>query len=352
MIVKDESPVIKRCLASVKPLIDYWVIVDTGSKDGTQDLILSFMEDIPGELHERPWVNFAHNRNEAIALAKNKGDYLLFIDADEILSFPEDFKWPSLDKDYYQFPILFSGTSYKRTSLVNNHLHWQWEGVLHEYIHSPEAKTFATIDAIKTVIYTDGNRSQDPKKYEKDAALLERALFDDPTNSRYLFYLAQSYKDATQYEKALKNYQKRAQLKGWEEEVFWSLLQIGILQEELKYPSDIIIDSYYKAYIYRPSRIEPLYRIAHFHRCHQNYLSGYEIAKKGLLIQKPKDYLFVENWIYDYGLLLELSICAYWLEKYEEAYLASHVILKQELLPPSIRECVETNLYWINLQLQ
>src|SRR5580692_7710276 len=99
MIVKNESKVICRCLESVKPLIDYWVIVDTGSKDGTQEIIKKFMKDIPGELHECPWVNFAHNRNEALSLAKKKADYLLFIDADDKLEIASDFKRPKLDKD-------------------------------------------------------------------------------------------------------------------------------------------------------------------------------------------------------------------------------------------------------------
>src|SRR5476651_1672927 len=75
MIVKNESQVIEKCLASVKPLIDYWVIVDTGSDDDTKEKIKAFMQGIPGELHEKPWVNFAHNRNEALTLVKNKGDY-------------------------------------------------------------------------------------------------------------------------------------------------------------------------------------------------------------------------------------------------------------------------------------
>ena len=39
MIVKNEAPVIARCLESVRPLISHWVIVDTGSTDGTQDII-------------------------------------------------------------------------------------------------------------------------------------------------------------------------------------------------------------------------------------------------------------------------------------------------------------------------
>ena len=58
MIVKNESHVIKRCLDSVKPIIDYWVIFDTGSTDGTQRIIQEVLKDIPGQLHERPWVNF------------------------------------------------------------------------------------------------------------------------------------------------------------------------------------------------------------------------------------------------------------------------------------------------------
>ena len=68
MIVKNESKVIRRCLESVLPLVDYWVIVDTGSTDGTQQIILECLKEVPGFLHERPWVDFSHNRNEAIAL--------------------------------------------------------------------------------------------------------------------------------------------------------------------------------------------------------------------------------------------------------------------------------------------
>ena len=68
MIVKNEAHVIRRCLDSVRPFIDCWVIVDTGSTDGTQELIREVMRDIPGELRERPWKNFAHNRNEALSL--------------------------------------------------------------------------------------------------------------------------------------------------------------------------------------------------------------------------------------------------------------------------------------------
>src|SRR6187399_76861 len=70
MIVKDETAVIERCLRSVRPFIDCWSIVDTGSTDGTQRLLASALAELPGKLHERPWKDFGHNRTEALELAR------------------------------------------------------------------------------------------------------------------------------------------------------------------------------------------------------------------------------------------------------------------------------------------
>ncbi len=54
--------------------IDYWVVVDTGSTDGTQQIIKDFMakHKIPGELFERPWVNFSHNRKRSIRIGRKQ----------------------------------------------------------------------------------------------------------------------------------------------------------------------------------------------------------------------------------------------------------------------------------------
>src|SRR5579862_9029896 len=97
MIVKNESKVIQRCLETVKKIIDQWVIVDTGSTDGTQNIVRKCLKEVPGALYERPWVNFAVNRNEALHLARNRADYILFIDADEKLEISYDFDKKSLD---------------------------------------------------------------------------------------------------------------------------------------------------------------------------------------------------------------------------------------------------------------
>ncbi len=85
MIVKDEAHVLAELVESVCRHVDAWVIVDTGSSDGTQHLVrdLFAAKGIPGELHERPWKDFGHNRSEALALCAGRGDYIWVIDADD-----------------------------------------------------------------------------------------------------------------------------------------------------------------------------------------------------------------------------------------------------------------------------
>lgn len=351
MIVKNESKVIERCLKSTKPLIDYWVIVDTGSTDGTQEIIKEYMKGIPGELHERPWVNFGHNRNEALQLAKNKGDYLLFIDADEEFILTEDFVKPGLDKDSYFIMTDFGGTHYVRLQLINNHLNWKWVGVLHEYLESSEAKTSELVTGIFNIPRCEGARSQDPEKFKKDAAILEKALLEEPDNSRYAFYLGQSYRDADEPALAIKNYEKRIAMGGWDEEVFYSKYQICLLQEGLKADPQNIVKGYLDCYAFRPCRAEPLYRLATYYRLRGEYLLGYLVASFGLTVSQPTDTLFVENWIYEYGLLLEKSINAYWIGNYQECLDLSKKMLKAAKLPQHVKECIEKNIEWAKSKL-
>ncbi|MGE5195850.1 MAG: glycosyltransferase, partial [Anaerolineae bacterium] len=334
MIVKNESQVIQRCLASVKNIVDYWVIVDTGSTDGTQKMIKEFMRGIPGELHERPWVNFSHNRNEVLVLSKNKGDYLLFIDADEELVFSKPFDKQVLDKDFYSVIVRQSGiVDSQRILLVNHALDWSWKGVLHEDILSSQAKKYEVLKDVINFHREGGRRSLDPKKYYQDAQILEKALEEDPTNTRYIFYLAESYAKVQEYSLALKNYEKRVGMGGWDQEVFWSLYNVGRMQENLQMDPQAIIKSYSKAFQYRPSRAEPLYRLANYYCRTENYLLGYLISKFALSIPLSSDPVNVEQWIYDYGVLFEFANCCYWLGNYAEARSACVQLLSNQNLP-------------------
>lgn len=354
MIVKDESHVIHRCLESVRHLIDYWVIVDTGSTDGTQAKIRQLMEGIPGELHERPWKNFGHNRSEALALARGKADYTFVIDADEILETPPGFRWPELVEDSYSLLHGHHSVRYWRPSLVASRLEWYYRGVLHEYLACATPHRTEPLPGPLVMGYYDGGRSQNidnHEKYARDARTLEAALLEEPDNSRYVFYLAQSYRDSDQPEKALATYQRRAEMGGWEEEVWYSLYEVARLSEALNLDTASIVDRYLQAYQYRPRRAEPLGQLARLYREKGQYALAHLFAQQGLAIAKPDDLLFRDDAFYDWRCLDEYAIACYWLGEYAESERACRRLLAEGCLPDTQTGRVEANLDWALRQM-
>lgn len=345
MIVKNESEVIKRCLDSVKPLIDYWVIVDTGSTDGTQKIIKEYMKGIPGQLYERPWKDFATNRTEAFKLAQKHGDYILLMDADDTLAFPQGFRFSSLNQDLYNFWRGPEGFSYIRPQLIKASLPWKWIGVTHEYLSCDLPYTSDVLDNIRYVSGDGGASSKDAKKFLKNVKLLKKEVKKEPDNCRYAFYLAESYRDSGKKGQALEWYQKRIQMGGWEEEVFWSMLQSSHLLRDLGFSSRLVAESYASAFTFRPHRAEPIYYLAELYNNQGNYTEAYQWLKARETVQKTtkKDILFNMDWIEEFGLLFQLSICSYFVGNYQESLNACDKLLSMKNLPEGWRKLTESN---------
>lgn len=327
MIVKDEAKVIERCLTSTLPLIDAWVIVDTGSTDNTPDLIRHFFKrhKVPGHLYSSPWVNFEHNRNEALKWAtlfissfssskdvefkKNKmqsslSDYILFIDADEFFVLDPGFTWPNpMNQDLYNVMTRYGSLRYHRVQLISTQItDWQWQGVVHETIHSPTYKTSGFIEHIHVHVTSEGASWNDPNKYLKHAQLFEKELIRNPRDTRSQFYLAQSYRDANQPRLAIQHYERRIIMGGWDEEIFNSMLNIAKLQEEMFNDGDdasVFLSSYVRAFRYRPSRIEPLFFIANYYMDVHNYVIACNVLQQLIHAPPTTDILFVDIWIYE-----------------------------------------------------
>lgn len=335
MIVKNEAPVIERCILSVRPFIQHWVIVDTGSTDGTQDVVRTALGDLPGTLHERSWRDFAFNRSEALELAKPTADYVLIIDADDHLESGLDADAGStlehLESDAYDIEIMDRGVRYSRPQIVRSALPWRWRGVLHEFLDCPGETRRAQLKAIRMHRNHDGARRRDGETYRRDAAILEAALAreTDPfMRSRYTFYLAQSYQDCGEKERALHYYAMRGDLGFWAEEVYVALYRAAQLKEQLGYPAHDVIAAYLAASCALPSRAEALHGASRFCLLTSRAAEGYRIARHALSIAPPASGLFVESWIYETGLLDELAVNAYWAGHYRESLEACLQLLR------------------------
>jgi len=347
MIVKDEAHIIERCLASVRPLIDRWLIVDTGSTDGTQDVIRKAMDGVPGRLLERPWVNFGHNRTEALEAGRADADYAFVIDADEVLEVPRGFTWPTLHGDYVMLNVRMGDITYRRASLVANRLAWVYRGVLHEYLDAPDAGPPQLVDGPFVVVHFDGARGQGlstAEKYARDARTLEAALLEEPDNARYQYYLARSYQDSGQYAAALAAFRRRTEMVGFVEETFDSLLEIGRLLERAGAEFDDVHRAYLAAWENRPTRAEPLYELARYCRINDRFALARMAAAHAMAIPRPADLLWVMEDVYAWRCADEYAVAAYWTGWYHECRRVCRQLIDCGKVPAGELDRVRANL--------
>ena len=269
----------------------------------------------------------------------------MIIDADDALEIPEGFQMPELTADAYVLDIHDTAINYQRTQIVRNTLPWHYRGVLHEFLTCEGSGPSGHL-AIVMRRNHDGARRRDPKTYYRDAEVLEQALATETDPfliSRYTFYLAQSCRDCGEQEKALEYYLARAELAYWQDEVFVSLLQAARMKEALGHPEQDVIDAYVRAANALPTRAEAWHGASRYCRLKNRFQEGYEFADRGLKIAYPDGGLFVETWVYEYGLLDELAVNGYWSGHYQECLDASERLLASGKFPPNQRQRVAAN---------
>lgn len=355
MIVKNESAVILECLASVRPLVDYILVQDTGSHDGTQQIVRDYLRqmNLPGEVYDEPWVDFATNRSRALARLRQRPDidYALIMDADDHIEFSRDFDVnqfkQSMTADLFNVWISLPPLVYHRPQICSNRLPFRFRGVLHEFLEGPENTDAAFADGMTIVCGRGGARSRDTQKYIRDARVLENALRteqDPMLVSRYTFYLAQSYRDAGDDGRALPLYLQRTAQQFWVEERYVSMYEAANIRARQGAPSEEVIGTYLAAYEIIPARGEALHAAMRYCRARSLFHQGYLLGKAAVKIRRPEIGLFLEDWIYNYGIFDEFSVLAYWTQHYEDCRDYAQRILDELHAPHADRERIRQNL--------
>ncbi len=136
MIVRDEEAVLARCLDTAAPLADEIVILDTGSKDGTLEIARRYTDRV----FETIWEDdFAAARN--LSFSKATGDYILWLDADDVLPAESAASFHSLKEriarespDTVMCPYVTGALRYERERIVRRCNDAKWRGHVHECI--------------------------------------------------------------------------------------------------------------------------------------------------------------------------------------------------------------------------
>ncbi len=114
MIAKNEEAYLAKCLWSVKPIVDEIIVVDTGSQDRTRDIAAVF----GAKVFDYQWHDdFSEARN--FSLSKASGDWILILDADEVIAARDYKAFKSLVNNGNSDPVAYSVVTRNYTMQAN-----------------------------------------------------------------------------------------------------------------------------------------------------------------------------------------------------------------------------------------
>ena len=158
MIVRNEEHTLGRCLESVAGVFDEIVIADTGSTDATKEVAARF----GARIVDFAWIDdFAAARN--FAFAQGTGDYLMWLDADDVFTPQERDKLltlkatldPGVDAVSMLYHTAFDAAgnviaSNRRMRIVRRSMNFTWVGAVHEDLVANDTFTFLDTDIVVT----------------------------------------------------------------------------------------------------------------------------------------------------------------------------------------------------------
>lgn len=341
MIVKNEEKVILRALESVRNIIDFAVIVDTGSTDNTVNRIHNFFSElsIPYLVRSTKFENFSQARNYALENIFNfkypdnlKCEYFgLWMDADDVFQYNDDFSTDDLRQQLSKYDIgqvnmhlnhtIYGQNKFFRLSKVD-----KWIGAVHELLTFKEGAVTGYIKGMNTVSFPDGNSwSMDSKeKFSYHAKLLQDEYDkSEQKEPRNVFYLARSYDNAGIHDLAVKYYIERVEMmNGFFEERYYSQLCIGWITYSI-YPERAITEllKCHEIDSFRGEHILPIIRL---YRQMGKYQTAYiysNFAAKEYHSKQiyPQRVLFINKANYDWQIMDEHFVVCTWSGRIHDA---------------------------------
>lgn len=344
MIVRDEAHVLPRCLESVLAALPLasWAVVDTGSTDGTPEVVRRLLGHLPGLLEVEPWTDdFAHHRNHALALATQTGAAWAFvIDADEVLSSRTPL--PDLQGDGYLMAVQTPETIAPRFALLRLRAGWAYEGARHETPvmrhREPVVARLSgwTIDARAL----DGARTLAGGKYSHDAEVLRKLVEANPMDGRAWFYLGMTCSANQDVQGAIHAFANAAQWTTDPQEQWVAIYATAALSEDA---GDACEDLYRRAWALCP-RAEAAGRYALWLLRAQRFAEAIDWARRACAVQPETHWLHVEvdwyRWMAQ-DVLYRALFCS---GDYGSAINTARELLQRDTVNAGMRPEIEANL--------
>lgn len=242
LIVKNEISRIELCLQSLRPYVAQLVVVDTGSTDGTYEIVKKY-----ADVHEVfTECNDSDGRMADFAMARNRSyshanqPWALWIDGDDVLdnshlladiiekhqgkasAAPFSIMLPyEYSHDEQGNPTLV----HYRERLMTPPSAFEWKSPVHEVACCKTHHNSVQIDDMKVVHYRD--RSNKVKEPSRNLRIL-KAHYEKVGDSdiRGLYYLATEYGNNGDIDNAIEYHLRYQKVAWWDDEKFYSAVKL------------------------------------------------------------------------------------------------------------------------------
>ena len=313
MMVVNEADRILVSLDSTKDWVDSYIFYDTGSSDGTQNIIRKWCEDNKREFHmlEGTFVDYSTSRNVLLDYSDEfNNDYNLLMESgdelkngDELRRFCDNYTGESTGFFVRQ---LWGGENgveimYHNVRLIKTKRDWRYKGYVFEHIITPHLEHVLQSQVLDVTLYQDRRTVSRIHNYIQNKKFCDMLLDEyehNPHDERNIFYLAQTFASLGNSQFAYKFYEMRSKMTGYKEEIFHSLMRCGDLRED----SDGKIDFYKKALaVLHLKRVEPLLCLVEIYKQRNMWHEAFEHAQEALSLNFPIECrLFTDKQAYDY----------------------------------------------------
>ena len=269
---------------------------------------------VPYVIAQEPFVDFAVSRNKALRAAEKSFPGAIFMlmpdaewylnDATSLINFCLEHAHEE-NITSYLMRILSTSLDFYTPRLIRAHKNICFEGVVHEIVKSNDIGTMmGPINVHFEYPEIPYGLQKSQQRWFRDRDLLLKEYMQNPFEPRNTFYLAQTYDCLNELENAYYYYTKRTQLSGFVEEDYMAHYRLGVLSERMTLPDGTsdwtrALRHYLDAFMIRPTRIEPLVRIAVYYINHNIYDLAFLYAYIACQLAYPQDVLFVEKELYE-----------------------------------------------------
>lgn len=320
MIVKNSGEILRKCLRAIKPHIDCWTILDTGSVDNTMDIIREEMEGLEGNLFQEGFTDFSKTRNRSLDLSSKKCKYTIILDDSYVLNGGENLRKILSKSNNSSYSIRIGQVKekiltsyYYSLRIIKTSENLRYRCRVHEYIFDNNNTSYIKDDKIFIDDLTDNDHLMRTRnRFRRDIAFLLEEEKENPNDLRTLMYLGNTYTLLREFDKGLEYYKKMQDNEDISKESNKEYAFISYYEEAcLDFSEKSKDDGEFRRKMIAlqkkfPDRAEPYYKLCVFlydnaNIVSNNYNNIVKIMDKLININKPELYLTVlDTKIYDY----------------------------------------------------